>query len=231
MRFCMPYAHSVKLHLCPLAFMPTRICPLPSLLCVLTFSNLRIMQLSFVQSNLLWLFLPSLALAATPLAGQSVTGTSGQLKLVTPQGLNDSDVNRALYCKHNIPDPYDPDDPGWPPELYTTSLNRTLPATPPIDRAFMQRHGFVQNEGEVPFDCLFETLAGYLIFEVCWMRRLSEMQALWHLTRFLAAALLTDRLLPRRSRGKSGQISTWHTKSSSAWVLSTGWLGNTTAIS
>ena len=124
------------------------------------------MQLLFVQLNLLWLFLPSLALAATTLAGDSTTVNSGQLQLLTPQSLNDSDVNRAMYCKKNIPDPYNPDDPGWPPELYTTRLNRTLAATPPIDKAFLQSLGFVQDEGEFAFDCFLELPGGVITFEV-----------------------------------------------------------------
>ena len=122
------------------------------------------MQPLFIQLNLLWLFLPSLALAATTLAGDSTTVGSGQLQLLTPQRVNDSIVNRSMYCKKNIPDPYDPDDPGWPPELYTTSLNQTLAATPPIDKAFLQSLGFVQDEGEFAFDCFLDF--GVITFEV-----------------------------------------------------------------
>ena len=139
------------------------------------------MKLSSVQSKLLWLFLPSLALAATPLADDSIPGESGQLQIVTPQSHSGSDVNRALYCRKNIPDPYgpdDPDDPGWPPDLYTNSLNRTIPATPPIDQAFLQSLGFAKDEGEFAFDCFLELPTGIVTFEVCWMRRSSEMQPL-----------------------------------------------------
>ena len=129
------------------------------------------MQLLSIQLKLLWLFLPSLALAAPPLAGDSTTGGSGQLQLLTPQlppqSWNDSIVNRALYCRKNIPDPYDPDDPGWPPDLYTTSLNHTLLATPPIDKALLQSFGFVQDEGEFAFDCFLELPGGVVTFEVC----------------------------------------------------------------
>ena len=128
------------------------------------------MQFLSVQSKLLWLFLPSLALAATTLAGKSMTTvSSGQLQLVTPQSLNDSIPNRALYCRKNIPDPYDPDDPGWPPDLYTTSLNKTLAATPPIDAAFLQSLGFVKDEGEFAYDCFLELPGGVVVFEVCWI--------------------------------------------------------------
>ena len=189
------------------------------------------MQLSFIQSKLLWLFLPSLALAATPLASHSLTAGSGQLRLVTPQGLNDSDVNRAVYCKKNIPDPYDPDDPGWPPELYTNSLNRTIPATPPIDQAFLQSLGFAKDEGEFAFDCFLELPTGIVTFEVRWMRRSSEMQPLWRLTRFFTPALFTDRPLPRSSREKSSRISAWHTECMPASVHGITLSGNPTAVS
>ena len=121
-----------------------------------------------VQSKLLWLFLPSLALAATPIAGESTTDASGQLQLVTPQGLlNASKVNRAFQCKKNIPDPWGPDDPGDTPVPYTSSLNYTLPATPPIDRAFLESLGFKEEEGEFAFDCTLELFEGLLVFEVC----------------------------------------------------------------
>ena len=125
------------------------------------------MQLLSIQLKLLWLFLPSLALTATPLTDGSTTVGSGQLQLLTPQSLNDSTVNRAMYCRKNIPDPYGPDDPDWPPDLYTTSLNYTLPATPPIDKAFLQSYNFVQDEGEFAFDCFLELPSGVITFEVC----------------------------------------------------------------
>ena len=126
------------------------------------------MQLLSVQSKLLWLFLPSLALAATPNAGDSRTAGSGQLQLVTPQGiLNDSNVNRLVQCKRNIPDPWGPDDPGYPPDPLSTQLNYTLPNTPPIDKAFLESLGFEEEEGEFAFDCTLDLPGGVITFEVC----------------------------------------------------------------
>ena len=125
------------------------------------------MQLLSIQSKLLWLLLPSLALAATSLVDGSTMVGSGQVELLTSQSLNDSIVNRAVHCRKNIPDPYDPDDPDWPPDLYTTLLNYTLPATPAIDKAFLQSLGFVQDEGEFAFDCFLELPTGVITFEVC----------------------------------------------------------------
>ena len=131
------------------------------------------MQLLSVQSKLLWLLLPSLALAATPIAGDAIAVGSDQLNLVTPDETpqktpRDALVGRVLHCRDNIPDPWGPDDPNYHQDLYTTRLNWTFPATPLIDKAFLESLGFVKDpEGEFAFDCMLELPGGIITFEVC----------------------------------------------------------------
>ena len=122
------------------------------------------MQLFSIQSKSLWILLPSLALAATPPAGGSTSAGSGQLQLTTPQHLNDSRSNRIMYCRHNIPDP---DDPDWPPYEYKNSLNRTITAGAPPSQSFLESVGFVRDSGSVAFDCFLDIPPGAVTFEVC----------------------------------------------------------------
>ena len=114
------------------------------------------MQLSSTQSKLVWLLLPALATAATrPVGGSTSIGT-GQLNLLTPQQPNVTFPNRLAYCKN---DPY--------PQPFVTSLNYTLPDTPPISQDFINSAGLDPGEGDYPFDCFIELPGGIVAFEVC----------------------------------------------------------------
>ena len=130
----------------------------------LDFPNLANMQLSSTQSTLSWLLLPVLALAATPSSGGLTKVGTGQLNLLTPQHLDTSTLDRAVYCKNE--DPYQ----------FTSSRNYTFPDTPAISQSDMVKAGFGPNDGgEYPFDCFMELPGGYVVFEVrCMPRILAE---------------------------------------------------------
>lgn len=114
------------------------------------------MQLSTIESGLLWLVLPvvAMALALAP-DGSTPIGT-GQLNLLNPQNLSSASVGRAAHCK---PDPYDP-------YVYVSSLNYTFPSTPNISEAFANFADVDPDLDGKSFDCFIELLGGIIVFEI-----------------------------------------------------------------
>ena len=119
------------------------------------------MQHFLLRGKLLWLFLPSVAMAiqiVTPGSNDHSTPVGrGSLKLVAPNLLMQNMADRPVSCKH-------PDDPYH----FTNSLNHTLPLSPPLPSP-----DFPPGESEVfAFDCYIELPGGIVGFEVCRMQRL-----------------------------------------------------------
>ena len=133
-----------------LVYRTSGLCPL--------FFNSPAMQLSSVQSSLIWLLLTALAIAATPpVTGVTSIGT-GPLSLINTVNLK---ANSIAHCRHD-------DDPGH----YTSSLNYTFPDTPPLPQSFLESVGFNESEGSYPFDCFFDI--SVVVVEVRCMSRISE---------------------------------------------------------
>lgn len=113
------------------------------------------MQLFSMQSKLIWLLVPTVAMAASPLSGGLTAIGTGQLNLVNPQNLSATPLGRAIYCKHDD-DPY----------RFISSLNYTFPSTPSIPESFLASADLVTNQDIHPFDCFLELPGGIIVFEV-----------------------------------------------------------------
>ena len=124
-------------------------------------SNSPIMQHFLLQVRLLWLFIPTYAVALTAITPGSTSAGNGLLSLMIPQNLSTSIVNRLAYCKH-------PDDP----YRFKTSLNHTLPLTPSIPESELPPAEPGTDAQTYPFDCFLELPTGVIVFEVCRMQRL-----------------------------------------------------------
>ncbi|CAD6590489.1 MAG: hypothetical protein ASARMPREDX12_004390 [Alectoria sarmentosa] len=113
------------------------------------------MQRSSIQSKLIWLLLPAVAMAASPPSSGSTFVGTGQLNLLTPQNLSTTSIGRVTYCKHDD-DPY----------TFTSSLNYTFPSTPSISESFLASAGIDPNQDTYPFDCFLEIPGGIVVFEI-----------------------------------------------------------------
>lgn len=117
------------------------------------------MQLSSIQSKLVWLLLPAVSMALNLTQGGSTTSGNGQINLLTPQSLSMTSLGRIAHCKPN-------DDP-YGSFTFTSSLNNTFPSTPNISESFLKSAGFTTNQETYPFDCFIEIPGGIVVFEVC----------------------------------------------------------------
>lgn len=127
-----------------------------SLFLRLEFLNFPVMQLPSVQSNIVWLLLLPIAMAASPLPGGLTRIGTGQLSLLTPNNLSTTSIGRMTYCKR-------PDDP----DQFTSSLNYTFPRTPSISESSLRAAGIDPNDDTYSFDCFLEIPpAGVVTFEV-----------------------------------------------------------------
>lgn len=113
------------------------------------------MQLYPLPVKLLWLLLPAVAVALTPITPGSTPVGTGELDLLIPQNLSSISVGRMAYCKHDD-DPY----------RFVSSLNNTFPITPSIPESFLTSAGIALNESSYPFDCFLELPGGIFVFEV-----------------------------------------------------------------
>lgn len=122
------------------------------------------MQLSSIQSKLIWLLLPAVPGSCSLVTRGSTTIGTGVLNLMNTQSLSLDSKSPSAHCK-------DPNDPS----PFVTSLNHTLPILPSVSDSFLESMGISPDGRSYPFDCVIDFPGGLVLIEVCpTLRRLDK---------------------------------------------------------